>query len=132
VLLVRADLAERVGNPRNGHCTAQFSEPFLIGPATSTRGWISIDYRPEPTTPVRIFSTHLEVADPVTGGAQERQGDEILAMLAASPYPVVALGDFNAPADGALAPTGIRRRSPPPLWASHHFGVTARVNVPAM
>jgi endonuclease/exonuclease/phosphatase family metal-dependent hydrolase len=193
VLMVRSDLADKFSNPRDGHYTAQFSEPFLIGPATSTRGWTSIDFRPNPTTtPVRIFATHLEVAEPVTGGAQERQGDELLAMIAASPYPVIALGDFNAPADGALAPTyqnltavlddawtstrpadrgwtccqapsladavgrdnmridlvlasedlpvtrvartGVRpfRAAPAPLWASDHFGVTARMEIPAL
>ncbi|WP_448624423.1 endonuclease/exonuclease/phosphatase family protein [Geodermatophilus sp. URMC 64] len=193
VLMVRADLADSFTNPRHGHYTAQFSEPFLIGPGTSTRGWVSIDYRPDPaTTPVRIFATHLEVADPVTGGAQERQADEFLAMIAESPYPVIALGDFNAPADGALSPTyqnltavlddawtsarktdrgstccqapsladavgrdnmridlvltsedlpvtGVARTgdepfrsTPPPLWASDHFGVTARIELPAV
>ena len=48
VLMVRADLADRFSNPGNGHYTAQFSEPFPTGPVTSTRGWTSIDYRPDP------------------------------------------------------------------------------------
>src|SRR3954452_21115858 len=56
VLMVRADLADRFSNPRAARYTAQFSEPFLIGPPTPARGWLSIDYRPDPTTPVRIFS----------------------------------------------------------------------------
>jgi endonuclease/exonuclease/phosphatase family metal-dependent hydrolase len=184
VLMVRTDLAERAENPRAGHYTAQFSEPFLTGPVTSTRGWTSIDYWPEPTTTVRIFDTHLELGGPT----QELQADETLSMVAASPYPVIALGDFNAPADSPAAPayqkltavlhdawttarpgdpgwtccqaledaarhenvridlvltsedwpvtlarrTGDQpfRAAPPPLWASDHFGVTARVVIP--
>ena len=189
VLMVRADLADRFSNPQDGHYTAQFSEPFLTGPVTSTRGWTSIDYRPDPTTTVRILNTHLEVGDPVTGTTQERQGDEVLAIIAASPHPVVALGDFNSPADGSSTPTYRNltaaladawssarpadpggtccqpppladpvgreftridlvlapedwsvarvariadqpfRAAPPPLWASDHFGVTARIRI---
>jgi endonuclease/exonuclease/phosphatase family metal-dependent hydrolase len=112
-------------------------------------------------------------------------------MIAASPYPVIAVGDYNAPADDPLATTyrkltavlddawtSVRpadrgwtccqapsladpvgrdnmrldlvltsegltatrtartgdqpfRAAPPPLWASDHFGVTARIDVPA-
>jgi endonuclease/exonuclease/phosphatase family metal-dependent hydrolase len=105
VLMVRADLADRFGNPADGHYSAQFSEPFLTGPVTSTRGWTSVDYRPDRATTVRILNTHLEVGGPVTGSAQERQGDEFLALVADSPHPVIALGDFNSPADGAFTPT---------------------------
>jgi endonuclease/exonuclease/phosphatase family metal-dependent hydrolase len=187
VLLVRADAADRFSDPENGHYTAQFSEPFLTGLVTSTRGWTSIDYRPDSTTTVRILNTHLEVGDPVTGTTQEQQGEEFLALVAESPHPVIALGDFNSPADGSTTPTyrdltavlddawaSARpadpgwtccqpppladpvgreftridlvlvpddwsvtrvariadqpfRSAPPPLWASDHFGVTARI-----
>ena len=105
VLIVRADLADRFENPGDGRYTAQFSEPFLIGPVTSTRSWTSIDYRPDPSTTVRILNTHLEVRDAVTGTAQQQQGDEFLAVVAGSPHPVIALGDFNSPADGSSTPT---------------------------
>ncbi|HEY0125797.1 MAG TPA: endonuclease/exonuclease/phosphatase family protein [Blastococcus sp.] len=105
VLLVRTDLADMFGNPRDGRYTAQFGEPFLVGPATSTRSWTSIDYRPDPTTTVRILNTHLEVGGPVTGTVQQRQGEEFLAVATGSPHPVIALGDFNSPADGSSTPT---------------------------
>jgi endonuclease/exonuclease/phosphatase family metal-dependent hydrolase len=105
VLMVRADLEDRFFDPRDGHYTAQFSEPFLTGPVTSTRGWTSIDYRPTPATTVRVVNTHLEVGDPVTGTTQQQQGDQFLAMVAASPHPVIALGDFNSPADSSSTPT---------------------------
>src|SRR4051794_21400025 len=86
-LLVRADVATRAGNPVHGHYTAQRSLPFLTGPVRNTRGWTSIDYRLTSKTSVRIFNTHLEVGAPDGRTIQERQGDEALAIIAASPYP---------------------------------------------
>nr|WP_239522653.1 endonuclease/exonuclease/phosphatase family protein [Geodermatophilus sabuli] len=190
VLMVRADLADRVGNPDDGRYAAQFRETFLIGRADSIRGWTSIDYRPDPTRTVRILNTHLEVVEPITGTTQDRQGEEFVTRIVASPHPVIALGDFNSPADGATLPTyrdltavlddawasarpgdpgwtccqppsfadavgrentrvdlvlasedlsvtdvartGDQpfRTTPPPLWASDHFGVTARIVIP--
>src|SRR5690348_2141680 len=53
-VIVRSDVAARVGNPMHGHYTAQHSDPFLTGPVRSTRSWESIDYRPDRTTTVRI------------------------------------------------------------------------------
>jgi endonuclease/exonuclease/phosphatase family metal-dependent hydrolase len=130
------------------------------------------------------------VSGPRAGRIQERQAQEALTLIAASPHPVIALGDFNAPVDGpgtdtyarltevlddawasarpgepgptccqaelldnavgqedvrfdlVLVPEGWRVRSvvltgaepfrpaPPPLWASDHVGVTARITVP--
>lgn len=61
--------------------------------------------RPACRAQVRILNTHLEVGDPQTGTTQGQQGDEFLAIVAASPHPVIALGDFNSPADGASTPT---------------------------
>jgi endonuclease/exonuclease/phosphatase family metal-dependent hydrolase len=189
VILVRADVAGRASTPMTGRYTAQFSEPFLTGATVaSTRTWTSVDYRPGPSAAVRIVTTHLEVGDPAVGDVQERQADELLEVVAASPHPVIALGDFNSPADGSGTPTyraltavlhdawaaarpadpgwtccrslgdaaareGIRidlvltsgdwpvtgaalvgerpfRAAPPPLWASDHAGVTARLVLP--
>ncbi|MGY1590885.1 endonuclease/exonuclease/phosphatase family protein [Geodermatophilus sp. SYSU D00708] len=189
VLLVRADVAARVSDPRHGHYAAERRLPFLTGPVRNTRGWTSIDYRVGPRTSVRIVNTHLEVGGPGSGPVQVRQADELLAIVAASPHPVIALGDFNAPADGSATDTyrdltavlddawtavrpgdpgptccqgelladpvgreGVRidlvltsgdltvtgvartgdepfRSSPPPVWASDHVGVTARIAV---
>lgn len=190
VLMVRDDVAGRVSNPMEGHYTAQLTVPFLTGPVRSTRGWTSIDYRLDRQTTVRIFNTHLEVGPAGAGTVQELQGTEVLAIVAASPHPVIALGDFNSPADGSgtdtyqhltapledawasarpadsgstccqaellsnavgreharidlvltsedwpvtrVARTGAQpfRAGPPPLWASDHSGVTARIAVP--
>jgi endonuclease/exonuclease/phosphatase family metal-dependent hydrolase len=97
-LIVRSDVARRITNPRHGEYSAQLSGPFLPRPVRSTRNWESLDYRLDRTTTVRIVGTHLEVADPGTGTVQARQAGELLARIAASPYPVIAIGDFNAPA----------------------------------
>lgn len=189
VIIVRAEVAERVRNPMDAHYTAQRQQPFVPGPVASTRGWTSIDYRHDRRTTVRIVNTHLEIASADAGTIQKRQGDEALAIVAASPYPVIALGDFNSAADGSttdtyrdlttvlddawtaalphdpgstccqaelldeaggreygridlvltsedwsviwVARTGDEpfRAGPPPLWASDHFGVTARIAV---
>lgn len=96
-LIVRSDDAARVSDARHGRYRAQVTGPFLPRPVRSTRSWESIDYRLGRTT-VRIVSTHLEVADPGSGTVQARQAAELLARIAASPYPVIAIGDFNAPA----------------------------------
>jgi endonuclease/exonuclease/phosphatase family metal-dependent hydrolase len=105
VLMVRTDVAERSSNPMDGRYTAQLTEPFLTGPVSSTRNWTSIDYRTDATTTVRIVNTHLEVGAPGVGTIQELQGNELLAVIAASPHPVIVLGDFNSPADGSATPT---------------------------
>jgi endonuclease/exonuclease/phosphatase family metal-dependent hydrolase len=101
-LMVRSDVATRASNPMHGHYAAQLSDPFLSGPVRSTRSWTSIDYRPDQSTTVRIVNTHLEVGGPRTDTIQARQAGELLALIGGSPFPVIALGDFNAPADGSV------------------------------
>jgi endonuclease/exonuclease/phosphatase family metal-dependent hydrolase len=101
VILVRADRVDRVRNPANGHYAAERLLPSWPGPIRNTRGWASIDYRTDSGTVVRIVSTHLEVSGPRAGRIQERQAGELLAIIRASPHPVIALGDFNAGPDGA-------------------------------
>lgn len=105
VLLVRSDRVRRASNPGRGHYTAQFSEPSFTALVESTRSWTSIDYRAGPTTTVRVLNTHLEVGEPETGTTQQDQAAEFLALARSSPYPVVAVGDFNAPAGGSGTPT---------------------------
>ena len=106
VILVRAPLAGRFSNPASGHYAAQLTVPTIAGPVSFTRGWASIDYRPDARTKVRIFDTHLEVEDPsVAAAVQEAQAVEFLGVVAASPSPVVALGDFNSAADGSTTLT---------------------------
>jgi endonuclease/exonuclease/phosphatase family metal-dependent hydrolase len=108
VILVRADVADRVRNPLQGHYTAVRMLPSWPGPIASTRGWVSIDYSPDRRTTVRVLTTHLEVSGPRAGRIQERQAEELLTLVAASPRPVIALGDFNAPVDGSGTDTYAR------------------------
>ena len=106
VILVRAGLAAEFGNPRHGHYDAVLRLPSVSGEVASLRGWASIDYRPGTRSSVRFLATHLEVQTPESAAAvQERQGAELLALVDASPYPVIALGDFNTPASGEGTPT---------------------------
>jgi endonuclease/exonuclease/phosphatase family metal-dependent hydrolase len=100
VLLVRADRLDRVGGARTGHYAAVRVLPSWPEPVESPRGWASVDFRVGSRSTVRILDTHLEVSSDGAGGIQQRQADELLAMVAASPYPVIAVGDFNSdPAD---------------------------------
>jgi endonuclease/exonuclease/phosphatase family metal-dependent hydrolase len=106
VILVRAPLAPKFHDPAHGHYAAQLTLPAAAGPVTFTRGWASVDYRPDARTTVRIFDTHLEVEDPPAAGAvQEAQAAEFLGLVAASRSPVLALGDFNSAADGSTTLT---------------------------
>jgi endonuclease/exonuclease/phosphatase family metal-dependent hydrolase len=107
VILVRSSLAGRVSNPMDGRYAAQLFLPTPVGTLSFTRGWASIDYRVDHDTTLRIFNTHLEVDEPlaVAGPVQQAQGAEALALIDASPYPVIALGDFNSPSDGSTTST---------------------------
>ncbi len=96
VLLVRADRVERVTAPRTGRYEAVRLLPSWPAPVGSPRAWATIDYWLDACTPVRVLNTHLEVGGPRTGRIQERQAEEALALVAASPHPVIAVGDFNA------------------------------------
>ena len=105
VILVRSPLAGKFSNPRHGHYAVQLSFTVLAtgSAVTFTRGWASIDYRHDARTTVRILDTHLEVPVPAPPQSQPQlaQGAEFLGVVASSPYPVIALGDFNSAADGS-------------------------------
>lgn len=73
------------------------------GPTLSQRrGWASIDASVNGHT-FRFMSTHLEVQS--VAPIQVMQGAELIATAAASPLPVVLVGDFNSAADGTQTPT---------------------------
>jgi endonuclease/exonuclease/phosphatase family metal-dependent hydrolase len=108
VVLVRADVADQASHPADGHYAAVRMLPSWPGPIASTRGWASIDYSPDRGTTVRILTTHLEVSGPRAGRIQQRQAQEALRLITASPHPVIALGDFNAPVDGSGTDTYAR------------------------
>ena len=105
VILVRAELADKFSGAASGHYKDQFTVPSVVGPLTFTRGWVSIDYRPDANRTVRIIATHLEIAAGPAGTTQVAQGDPLLRdLVAPSPHPVVVLADINS-ADGSTTPT---------------------------
>jgi endonuclease/exonuclease/phosphatase family metal-dependent hydrolase len=102
VIMVRSEIADRFSNAQDGHYAVQLVLPTVVGPVSFTRGWTSIDYAIGGQT-VRIFNTHLETTD--APPVQVAQGAEALGIINASPYPVIALGDYNSAADGSTTPT---------------------------
>jgi endonuclease/exonuclease/phosphatase family metal-dependent hydrolase len=188
VILVRRSLLTRFSNPLHANYATFLPFPTIIGVVPFLRGWTSIDYRYGINKKVRVFNTHLEVDSPTPADlVQAAQGGEAVIITQSSPYPVIAVGDYNSPADGSTTvtysllvgsglvdawavahpsdpgltccqdelldnPVGqetVRidlilsnggfpvdrvfrtgtqpfRQSPPPLWGSDHFGLTAR------
>lgn len=98
VILVRDDLVSDTSNARDGHYVTQLAVPVGGGSAEFTRGWTSIDIKTKKGK-VRVINSHLEVEGP-SAPIQVAQGNELLALVNASPYPVVAVGDFNSDALG--------------------------------
>jgi endonuclease/exonuclease/phosphatase family metal-dependent hydrolase len=73
-------------------------------PVTIPRAWTSVDVKFHGEM-IRFFNTHLEVESGAFAPLQVAQGNEVIALLNASPYPVVAVGDYNSPTDGSATPT---------------------------
>jgi endonuclease/exonuclease/phosphatase family metal-dependent hydrolase len=123
VLLVRADRVEWVTSPRTGQYAAVRELPSWPAPVGSPRAWATIDYWLDACTTVRVLNTHLEVGGPRTGLVQERQAEEALAVIAASPHPVIAMGDFNAQAGDPHTDTYERLTAVlHDVWATAHPG----------
>jgi endonuclease/exonuclease/phosphatase family metal-dependent hydrolase len=123
VLLVRSDLAGRTSHPSSGHYADVRVLPSWPRPIQNVRGWASIDYSPDRRTTVRFLTTHLEVSGPRAGRIQERQAEEALAVIAASPHPVIAMGDFNAQAGDRHTDTYERLTAVlHDVWATAHPG----------
>ncbi|MFD4140310.1 endonuclease/exonuclease/phosphatase family protein [Streptomyces sp. NPDC058572] len=84
-----------------------FTTPFGVT-FTFPRGWSAVDValkgkgKGKPAR-VRVATTHLQPGVPPIRNAQ---GQELYAALAQSPYPVTALGDFNALPTEATGPYG--------------------------
>ena len=83
--------------------TSCYASPTLpAGCAEFTRGWQSVDVVKGGST-FRFFNSHLETED--AAQIQEAQGAIALGVINASPYPVVAVGDYNSAADGSTTAT---------------------------
>ncbi|HSJ09620.1 MAG TPA: endonuclease/exonuclease/phosphatase family protein [Longimicrobiales bacterium] len=102
-IIARAGVA--VSNPQGAVFAARIN--MSIGgaggpPLSQLRGWTSIDATIGGRA-FRFVNAHLEV-QPVAP-IQVAQAQELLAITAASPLPVVMVGDFNSAADGSQTPT---------------------------
>jgi endonuclease/exonuclease/phosphatase family metal-dependent hydrolase len=103
VILVQDRL--RVTNAQSNIYAAKlvFTTPAEVT-FTRVRGWSTVDVGLEHKRAlVRVANTHLE---PAPAAVRNAQGQELHTALAQSPYPVVAVGDFNAPPSDATGPYG--------------------------
>ena len=94
-------------NPAGAQYAAKVTMPLggAGGPAvTIPRTWTSVDVKFHGET-FRFFNTHLEVEGGAFAPLQVAQGNEAIALLSTSPYPVIAVGDYNSPTDGSATPT---------------------------
>ncbi len=95
----------RVGPAVTGRYVAQQTFPIPdAGGATLDfgRGWVYVDGRLR-GAPFRFLTTHLEVGS--FAAVQEAQAAELLAGPARTRRPLVAVGDFNSPADPTASTT---------------------------
>lgn len=104
VILVRVDGRKRrlrLANARSATYSSNLVVSTPVRPASLPRGWTSVDVTVKRRT-FRYVNTHLEAfAAPI----QVAQADELVASLAAAPFPVVLVGDLNSRADGLGTPT---------------------------
>jgi endonuclease/exonuclease/phosphatase family metal-dependent hydrolase len=98
-ILVREGLAFTNADVRPFQAALNIPNPYLA--LSVPRSWQSVDVVVDGQT-VRVANTHLE---PTDAAVQTAQGQELLAGLAASPYPALLLGDFNSKADRSGTPT---------------------------
>jgi endonuclease/exonuclease/phosphatase family metal-dependent hydrolase len=95
VILVPSDASGaklKVANPTSQVFQARLPVPIGGGLVDITRGWATVDVRVRGAS-FRIADTHLEAfSEPI----RNLQAQELAASLAASPIPVVLLGDLNS------------------------------------
>jgi hypothetical protein len=94
VILARADTPGlHVSNPQGANFTARLTSPIAgTIPVTVLRGWTSVDvkYRGEQ---LRFFNSHPEAfVEPI----RLLQTQELVALVEASPFPVIVAGDLNS------------------------------------
>lgn len=94
VILARTDLTVsdlKLSNVQTGQYVARVAFPPLI---EIPRQWASVDVKVRGKS-FRFITTHLESLGP-PGSIRYAQAAELLADPAATPLPVIAVGDFNA------------------------------------
>lgn len=107
VILARADLHVsdlKLSNAQAGNFAVNCQIPSnSLGPITILRGWASVDAKIRGKS-FRFITTHLD-GDclPITPFFQQAQLAELLGGPAATPLPVVFVGDLNSAGDGTSA-----------------------------
>ena len=106
VILVRSATPAqlKVSNPQAALYAARIPLPNpLLGGASIVRGWTSVDVKLRGRS-FRLVDTHLEAFH---AGVRALQAQELAALLASSPLPVVLVGDLNSRPDDAAGAYGI-------------------------
>ncbi len=101
VILARSD-SKHSGMTLSNKQEAAYANLFIFGGFTEVMGWVSVDVEMQGTK-IRFFNTHLETTSkyiPQMEVIQILQGNELIQILNASPFPVILAGDFNSDASG--------------------------------
>ena len=94
----------KTSNPQAALFAARIPLPNpLLGGATIVRGWASVDVKVRGMS-FRFVDTHLEA---FSADVRTLQAQELAAILAASPLPVVLVGDLNSRPTDATGAYGI-------------------------
>jgi endonuclease/exonuclease/phosphatase family metal-dependent hydrolase len=97
VILARTDGRYSIFNLSNVMMD-RYTSLFTFGPLVEVLGWMSVDVEVHGKK-IRFFNTHLtSTFSPEIRTVQIDQGNELIAVLNASPYPVILAGDFNSDA----------------------------------
>lgn len=99
-IFVRADLPASeltTANPMGAKFATYLPVTIVGTPIKATRGWTSVDVRVRGAW-FRVFDTHFEAFHPLVRLAQV---GVLVAIMSASPYPIVLAGDINLYPQGA-------------------------------
>jgi hypothetical protein len=99
-ILVRMDVARS----NAGSAVYSAAVPLDVAgfPLSLRRGWTAVDVTVAGNT-VRFLNTHLEIQQ--FAPVQHAQTQELLALAAASPHPVIVVGDLNSAANRNAPPS---------------------------
>lgn len=99
-IIVRADLRASeltTANPMGAKFATYLPLTIVGTPIKATRAWTSVDVQVHGAW-FRVFDTHFEAFHPLVRLAQV---GELVAIMSASPYPIVVAGDINLYPQGA-------------------------------
>ena len=99
-ILVRMDVAR--SNAGSAAYAAEVPLDVAGFPLSLRRGWTAVDIKVAGRT-VRFLNTHLEIQQ--FAPVQHAQTQELLALAAASPHPVIVVGDLNSAANENAPPS---------------------------